>query len=94
MQARGLLGAAGMRGGMIQSEALVRALCRVGFIIYRRSEQATILERGARAVVVPTRDELEEHVVADLRKMAGLPWRELDSLLADPDIDQRRSTAT
>jgi hypothetical protein len=63
------------------SEDLVAAFCRAGFVIYRRAAAATILERGSRAVVVPSRTWLEAEVVTDLRRIAGVPWRDLDALL-------------
>jgi hypothetical protein len=63
------------------SEDFVAALCRAGFVVYRRADEATILERGARAVVVPTRAWLEPEVVSDLRRMAGVSWRDFDELL-------------
>jgi hypothetical protein len=65
------------------SEHFVAALCRAGFVVYRRAAQATILERGARAVVVPTREWLAPEVVSDLRRIAGVTWRDFDALLAD-----------
>ena len=67
----------------ISSDAFVRALTRAGFVIYRRAPPATILERGTRAVVVPERLRLSVDVLSDLRKMAGLTWREIDALLGD-----------
>ena len=63
------------------SEDLVAALCRAGFVVYRRADNGTILERGTRAVVVPTRRMLAPEVVTDLRRIAGVSWRDLDALL-------------
>ena len=67
----------------ISSEMFVRALTRVGFVIYRASASSTILERGTRAIVVPARRRLAAEIVGDLRRMAGLTWREIDELLRD-----------
>jgi hypothetical protein len=67
----------------MSSDTFVRILMRVGFVIYRPGPPATILERGTRAVVVPERARLSPDVVIDLRKMAGLTWRELEALVDD-----------
>jgi hypothetical protein len=67
----------------MSSESFVRILTRVGFVVYRSGPPATLLERGTRAVVVPERTRLSPDVVFDLRKMAGLTWRELETLVAD-----------
>jgi hypothetical protein len=66
----------------ISSDTFVEALSRVGFIVYRRTPEATILERGTRAVVVPTRQRLEGHLLGDLRRMSGVRWSELRELLS------------
>jgi len=67
----------------ISSAVFIRALTRAGFVIYRRAPAATILERGTRAVVVPERARLSLDVLFDLRRMAGLTWREVEALLGD-----------
>jgi len=67
----------------ISSDTFVRALTRAGFVIYRASAAATILERGSRAVVVPARRRLAADIIADLRRMAGLTWREIDDLIRE-----------
>lgn len=66
----------------ISSEVFVQALCVAGFAIYRSTSEATILERGGRAVTIPTCPVLDSTVVMDLRRMAGLSLRELDVALA------------
>lgn len=53
-----------------------------GFAVYRSTPEATILERGARAVTVQTSAELDCAAIMDLRRMAGLTWQELDVALA------------
>jgi hypothetical protein len=68
----------------ISSDTFIRALTRAGFVVYRQAPLATILERGTRAVVVPDRARLPADVLADLRRMAGLTWREVEALLGDP----------
>jgi hypothetical protein len=67
----------------MSSETFVRILTSAGFVVYRSGPPTTILERGTRAVVVPERARLSPDVVLDLRKMAGLTWRELETLAAD-----------
>jgi hypothetical protein len=67
----------------ISSDVFIHALTRAGFVIYRRAPPSTILERGTRAVVVPERARLSLDVLSDLRKMAGLTWREVEALLGD-----------
>lgn len=67
----------------ISSDSFVRLLMRAGFVIYRETLESTILERGTRAIVVAARPRLPLEVLLDLRKMAGLTWREIDALLAD-----------
>jgi hypothetical protein len=64
------------------SETIVRALLLAGFRVYRRDADATILERGLRAVTVRTRAEVPADVLMDLRRMAGLSWQDLDCALA------------
>jgi hypothetical protein len=66
----------------ISSEAFVEALSAVGFAVYRRTPEATILERGLRAVTIRTSSVLDAEVLVDLRRMAGLSWQELDDALA------------
>lgn len=66
----------------ISSDAFVRALTHAGFAVYRRTPQATILERGGRAVAVRNLAVLGCEAVMDLRRMAGLTWEELDAALA------------
>lgn len=68
----------------ISSDAFVEALSRAGFVVYRREPGATILERGLRAVVVPWRRSLTPDILLDLRRMAGLTLREIESLLREP----------
>lgn len=67
----------------ISSDAFIRALTRSGFVIYRQAAASTILERGTRAVVVPEGARLAPDVLFDLRRMAGLTWREVEALLGD-----------
>ena len=67
----------------ISSDTFVRVLVRAGFVIYRASTAATILERGSRAVVVPSRRRLAADIISDLRRMAGLTWREIDDLIRE-----------
>lgn len=61
----------------------MRALSRAGFAIYRQTADATILERGLRAVTVRTCSALDGGVLMDLRRMAGLSWRELDAAVEE-----------
>jgi hypothetical protein len=63
------------------SDTLVRALGLAGFTVYRQTGEATILERGLRAVTVRSCAVLESEVLMDLRRMAGLSWLELDAAL-------------
>jgi hypothetical protein len=67
--------------GHLSSDTLVRALGLAGFTVYRETREATILERGLRAVTVRRCTVLESGVLMDLRRMAGLSWRELDAAL-------------
>lgn len=71
----------------MSSDAFVAALCRTGFVIYHQGPEGTILERGTRAVVVPARARLEADEVGDLRRMAGITWREFDSMMAQSEPD-------
>ncbi len=66
----------------ISSDTFVNALSRAGFVVFRQTAEATILERGPRAVVVPTRERLEDDLLVDLRRMSGVRWQDLDELLA------------
>ncbi|WP_146649244.1 hypothetical protein [Labilithrix luteola] len=73
----------------MSSDAFVAALCRTGFVIYHKGPEGTILERGTRAVVVPSREWLEADEVGDLRRMAGITWREFDAMIAQPESELR-----
>lgn len=72
----------------MSSDAFVAALCRTGFVIYHQGPEGTILERGTRAVVVPARARLEDDEVGDLRRMAGITWREFDSMMAQSEPER------
>jgi hypothetical protein len=65
----------------ISSEVFVRALMLEGFAVFRQTSQATILERGFRAVAVRHGTALGSQALMDLRRMAGLSWQELDAAL-------------
>jgi hypothetical protein len=65
----------------IRTTDMVDALVRSGFSVYRRDSAGTILERGVRAVVVPTRERLSWFDIAALRRMAGIPHAEMLALL-------------
>jgi hypothetical protein len=67
----------------LSGAALVRALERGGFVVYRRHRVATLLERGVRAVAVPNLDELPPQALCSIRMMTGLSVAELDALLGD-----------
>ncbi len=73
-----------MTGEGIRSDHVVDALVRGGFAIVRQNAAGTILERGIRAVVVPTDRTLSALDVAALRRMAGMRYAELLSLLRRP----------
>jgi hypothetical protein len=61
---------------------LLQALSAAGFVIYRDDGIATVLERGARGVVVPRAAELPPEIVYEVRRMAGLSDAQLEALLA------------
>jgi hypothetical protein len=69
------------RPSQVSGERLVHALERCGFVVYRRHEVATILERGARAVAVPNLPEVPPQAIQSVRVMSGLTHVELDALL-------------
>jgi hypothetical protein len=62
----------------LSSDQFVAALERAGFIVFKKTPDATILERGARAVVVPTRERMADDLIIDLRRMSGLSWTDLE----------------
>jgi hypothetical protein len=69
----------------VSGAAVVRALERGGFVVYRRHSIATLLERGVRAVAVPNLDELPPQALSSVRQMTGLSVAELDALLHESE---------
>jgi hypothetical protein len=67
--------------GVVSGDRLVHALVRGGFVVFRRHQIATILERGPRAVAVPNLPDLPPQAVQSVRLMSGLSVPEFAALL-------------
>jgi hypothetical protein len=74
----------GDRYSAVSGDRIVSALERGGFVIFRRHQIATILERGVRAVAVPNLPDVPPQALQSVRLMSGLSVDEFDALLA-PD---------